>query len=177
MTCVRVANWRVGTTRLEQDVLYSCLGPVWPGACTSIVRPSSCLAVGRTEIVGSELASLVWGPCLVVGAQGDTLRAWVVKMLGGLSASARAQRALDSLVWGPCLVVGAQGDTVKAWVVKLLGGLSASARAQRTSVSLVWGPYQVVGAQGETLKCVGCVQTEVAAVRSSAVGLRCAYAY
>ena len=25
--------------------------------------------------------------------------AWVVKLLGGLSASARAQRTLDSLVW------------------------------------------------------------------------------
>ena len=38
-----------------------------------------------------------WGPCLVVGAQGKTLEAWVVKLLGGLSASARAQRTLDSL--------------------------------------------------------------------------------
>ena len=73
-------------------------------------------------------------------------------------------------------MVGAQGETLMAWVVKLLGGLSASARAQRTLDSLVWGPCQVVGAQGETLKCVGCVQNDVAAVRSSAVELRCAHA-
>ena len=37
---------------------------------------------------------------MVVGAQGETLNAWVVKLLGGLSASACAQRTLDSLIWG-----------------------------------------------------------------------------
>ena len=37
------------------------LGSVLPGACTSIVQPSSCLAVGRTEIVGSKMASLGLG--------------------------------------------------------------------------------------------------------------------
>ena len=72
----------------------------------------------------------------MVGAQGETLKAWVVKLLGGLSASARAQRTVDSLslwrvytlqrgsqVQSEEKVVGAQ----EAWVVKLLGGLSASA--------------------------------------------------
>ena len=72
----------------------------------------------------------------MVGAQGGTLKAWVVKLLGGLSASACAQRTFDSLFlwrvltlqWGSQVqseekVVGAQ----EAWVVKLLGGLSASA--------------------------------------------------
>ena len=33
----------------------------------------------------------------MVGAQGKTLESWVVKLLGGLSASARAQRILVSL--------------------------------------------------------------------------------
>ena len=50
------------------------------------------------------------------------MKAWVVKLLGGLSASARAQ---ELRVW-PCQVIGAQGETLKAWVVKLLGGLSES---------------------------------------------------
>ena len=72
----------------------------------------------------------------MVGAQGETVKAWVVKLLGGLSASAGAQRTLDSLFLWRVLtlqcgsqvqseekVVGAQ----ETWVVKLLGGLSASA--------------------------------------------------
>ena len=97
--------------------------------------------LGEQLLWGQKWLHWVWGPCLVVGAQGDTLKAWVVKLLGGLSASARAQRTLDSLFlwrvltlqWGSQVqseekVVGAQ----VAWVVKLLGGLSASACAQRT---------------------------------------------
>ena len=138
-------------------------------ACTSIVQPSSCLAVGRTVLWGQKWLHWVWGPCLVVGAQGDTLKAWVVKLLGGLSASARAQRTFDSLflwrvftlLWGSLVqsdgnLVGAQ----VAWVVKLLGGLSVSACAQRTFDSLFlwrvltlqWGSQvqseeNVVGAQ------------------------------
>ena len=57
---------------------------------------------------------------MVVGAQGETLKAWVVKLLGGLSV----------LVWGSLLSGRRSGESLKAWVVKLLGGLSASARAQ-----------------------------------------------
>ena len=54
----------------------------------------------------------------MIDAQGETLKAWVVKLLGGLSES----------VWGPCC--GRRyGESLKAWVVKLLGGLSASTRA------------------------------------------------
>ena len=103
----------------------------------------TCVRVAIGVLASLGLGSLSCGRRSVCYA----LKAWVVKLLGGLSASARAQRTFDSLVWGPCLVVGALGDTVKAWVVKLLGGLSASACAQRTSDSLVWGPCQVVGAR------------------------------
>ena len=124
-------------------------------ACTSIVQPSSCLAVGRTVLWGQKWLHWVWGPCLVVGAQGDTLKAWVVKLLGGLSASARAQRTFDSLFlwrvftlhWGSLVqseeyVVGAQ----EAWVVKLLGGLSASAvHKELLRVHTLKGPRTVGG--------------------------------
>ena len=85
-TCDRVANWRVRTTRLNRmcswqgHLLHSGPGAVWlvvsssrvvarcsccrtdrRWACTSIVQPSSCLAVGRTVIVGSKMASLGLG--------------------------------------------------------------------------------------------------------------------
>ena len=67
-----------------------------------LVWPSKCLAAGQTDFVGSYWASLavfgclaVWwwancfaGSVLVVGARGEGLKAWVVKLLGGLSASA-----------------------------------------------------------------------------------------
>ena len=58
----RQAEWWHGAVAVEL-VGGECLGLglVLPGACISIVRPSSCLAVGRTEIVGSKLASLGLG--------------------------------------------------------------------------------------------------------------------
>ena len=43
------------------------------------VRLPGCLVVGRTVLAGS---------VLVAGARGEGLKAWVVKLLGGLSASA-----------------------------------------------------------------------------------------
>ena len=86
-------------------VVKSCGGtvlllfrPVLLGACQASFGPSSCLAVGQTVLWGQSWLHGVWGPCLVVGAQGETLKAWVVKLLGGLSASARAQRTVRFFV-------------------------------------------------------------------------------
>ena len=78
------------------------LGLVLPGECAGIVWSSSCLAAGQTEIVGSNGASLALFGCLAVWWLGElflrgpcgwsalwvkALKAWVVKLLGGLSAS------------------------------------------------------------------------------------------
>ena len=143
--------------------------PIGGGLVQASFSRQAAWRLGEQLLWGQKWLHWVWGPCLVVGAQGDTLKAWVVKLLGGLSASARAQRTFDSLFlwrvltlqWGSQVqseekVVGAQ----VAWVVKLLGGLSASACAQRTFDSLFlwrvltlqWGSQvqseeKVVGAQ------------------------------
>ena len=102
------------------------LGLVLPGACIILFGREAAWRLGTQKLWGQSWASL--GPCLVVGAQGKTLEAWVVKLLGGLSASARAQRTLDSLsLWRVYTLqrgsrfVG-DGDCSSVVIVKLLGG-------------------------------------------------------
>ena len=100
-TCCDVCsrcNWRVRTTRLEQHVLCNFCWNIWVlgFSCLGLVQTSfgrqAAWRLGKQYLWGQSWLHYVRGPCLVVGAQCDTLKAWVVKLLGGLSASARAQR-------------------------------------------------------------------------------------
>ena len=109
----RVVKSRDGTVQLLSNrsaVNIWVLGLSCLGLVQASFGRQAAWRLGEQKLWGQRWLHLVWGPCQVVGAQGETLKAWVVKLLGGLSASARAQRTLESphSLKGPRTVGGAE---------------------------------------------------------------------
>ena len=106
----------------------------WAMSCLGLVQASFCRQaawrLGELFLWGQKWLRWVWGPCLVVGAQGETFKAWVVKLHGGLSASVRAQRTFDSLFLWRVLTLqwGSQVQSEEMWsVLRRLGSSSCLA--------------------------------------------------